>query len=256
MRRNLATRGAAAILVAIGALCAARSIAIPPRATNALPAAVSRGERVFLQNCAMCHGDHGQGDGELAASIRQRAGVRVANLTDRVEIDRLGRSGIRRTVTLGGGHTGRSNLMPAWGERLTAREIDDVASFVLRLPDQSPGISAATLRAYAETPPGEPALGRAIFVHQCSVCHGLAARGDGPLAAALAEKRHVRPRNLTDSTYIASRSDRDLFAVINQGGGPMGKSTFMPHWGGYLTTPQIKDLVSYVRVISHTASRP
>ena len=30
----------------------------------------------------------------------------------------------------------------------------------------------------------------------------------------------------------------------------------MPHWGGYLSAAQIKDLVSYVRMISHTAPRP
>ena len=44
--------------------------------------------------------------------------------------------------------------------------------------------------------------------------------------------------------------------VISEGGGAMGKSVYMPHWGGYLTAPQIKDVISYVRVISHTVARP
>jgi mono/diheme cytochrome c family protein len=30
----------------------------------------------------------------------------------------------------------------------------------------------------------------------------------------------------------------------------------MPVWAGYLTPDQVKDLVSYIRVISHTAPQP
>ena len=245
------------ILIGISGLAFARSQAgTPPGSGPTLSTSAARGQAVFLQYCAMCHGDGGQGDGELAGAIRHRAGVTVANLTDRGEIERLGRVGVRRVVALGGGHTGRSNLMPAWGERLAPRQINDVADFVIRLPDLSPGASAAIQRAYAEAPRGAPAAGRAIFVHECSACHGLGARGDGPLAPSLIQGRHVRPRNLTDSSYIASRTDQELFTVITQGGGPVGKSTYMPHWGGYLTAAQIKDLVSYVRTISRTAPRP
>ncbi|HTM57285.1 MAG TPA: c-type cytochrome [Candidatus Udaeobacter sp.] len=257
MQSATVRRMALALLLGVAALAvpASRMHGQPSRTTT-LPANIARGQRVFLQYCAMCHGDAGQGDGELAPQLRERAGVRVANLTDRVEIARLGRAGIHNTVALGGAHAGKSNLMPAWRERLSRQELEDVVDYVARLPDLSPGITSTTLRAYQETPPGEPAVGRSIFLHQCSVCHGLGARGDGPLAASLVAKQHVRPRNLTDSTYLATRSDRDLFAVITQGGGATGKSNFMPHWGGYLTAEQIKDLVSYVRVISRTAPRP
>lgn len=251
-----AFRGLAVILLTVSGLVFAQSWTVAvPTSSAVLSASAAHGQQIFLQNCAMCHGDGGAGDGELAAAIRQRAGVRVANLTDRSEIARLGRPGIRRTVTVGGGHAGLSNLMPAWGGRLTPHEIEEVTDFVIRLQDLAPGIPAATLREFAETPVGTPALGRSIFVHECSACHGIAARGDGPLAASLIRDRHVHPRNLTDSSYMATKTDRDLFVVISEGGGPVGKSNYMPHWGGYLTAAQIKDLVSYVRVISHTPRR-
>src|SRR5436190_1125755 len=162
----------------------AGSTLAPATPKKLLPDNLARGQRVFLQYCAMCHGDGGQGDGEIAGQLRERAGVRVANLTDRAELERLGRSGVWHTVALGGAHVGRSNLMPAWRERLTKRELDDVVDYVVHLPDLEPGISSTTLRAYLETRPGVPAAGHTIFVHQCSMCHGLDARGDGPLAAS------------------------------------------------------------------------
>lgn len=38
----------------------------PPKST---PELVSRGQVVFSQNCVVCHGDHGQGDGPAAGSM-------------------------------------------------------------------------------------------------------------------------------------------------------------------------------------------
>ena len=254
MRTPFAIRGMAMLLLAGSA--ASLSQGSSPGSNTPSSGSMALGQRAFLQYCAMCYGDRGRGDGELATAIRRRAGVTVANLADRGRIERLGRTGVRRVVTLGGAHTGRSNLMPAWGERLAAPEMDHLVDFVMGLPDQAPGSAAATVPGYAETLAGAAAGGRAIFVHQCSGCHGLAARGDGPLAESLIRKRHVRPRDLTDSSYMARRTDRELSAVITQGGGPTGKSNYMPHWGGYLSAAQIKDLVSYVRMISHTAPRP
>jgi mono/diheme cytochrome c family protein len=251
-----AIRGGAAVLLAISGIAFAQhSTMAVTRSGSALPANVTHGQQVFLQNCAMCHGDGGLGDGEMAAVTVKQAGVHVANLTDRAEISRLGRAGVRRTVTLGGAHNGLSNLMPAWGGKLSSREIEDVTDFVMRLPDL-PGTSSATLRAYSRAPSGTPALGQSIFIHQCSACHGVLAHGDGPLAASLIRERHVHPRNLTDASYIGTKTDRELFTVISEGGGSNGKSNYMPHWGGYLTPAQIKDLVSYIRSISHTESRP
>ena len=257
MRTTSLIRGVAAVCVGVGLWMLGATVArTQPAAPTAPTANLVRGQRVFLQHCAMCHGDHGKGDGELAPALFARAGVHVANLTDSIRTGRIDRSGVRRTVALGGAHTGRSNLMPAWGEQLTARELDDVVGYVAELPRVEESGWPAALRASAALPPGTPSAGQSIFLHQCSACHGLEARGDGPLSASLIAQRQVHPRNLTDSTYMATKTDHDLFTVISRGGGPMGKSNYMPHWGGYLTNAQINNLVSYVRQVSHTKTRP
>ncbi len=101
-----------------------------------------------------------------------------------------------------------------------------------------------------------PAEGRRLFVYYCSACHGAEGKGNGTLADTIFARAKVRPRNLTDSTYFLPKTDQALFDVISLGGGHMGKSGFMPAWTVKLSPAEIKDLVSYVRVLSHTPSRP
>jgi mono/diheme cytochrome c family protein len=146
--------------------------------------------------------------------------------------------------------------MPAWGDKLSSTQIDDITDYVMSLPSQKPGVPNATLQKYLEAPPGTPAQGRTLYVHNCSACHGPYGKGDGSFAEVLRQKHKVRPRNLTDSTYIASRTDKDLFVTISLGGGHVGKSPYMPAWAVYLAPEQIKDIISYIRAISHTAARP
>ncbi len=224
----------------------------PPGAS---PEAVQRGQQAFLSNCAMCHGDAGAGDGDLAGMLQQ-SGVAVARLNDPSRISQLGRDGVRKVIVLGGAHTGRSNLMPAWGEKLEPDVVDDIAAYVVSLPEQKPPIPEATLRKYMGAPPGAPEEGRRVFVHYCSACHGPYGKGDGSFAEALRREHNIRPRDLTDSTYIAQKTDQDLFTTISLGGGHVGKSAFMPAWTVSLTPAQIKSLASYIRVISRTAPQP
>ncbi|MGH7741208.1 MAG: c-type cytochrome [Candidatus Eiseniibacteriota bacterium] len=230
---------------------AADSSSPPP-----LSAELERGRQVFVENCAMCHGESGSGDGDFGVGLKQKAGVSPANLADRVNLDRLGAAGVRRVIEKGGAHTGKSNMMPAWAELLSKQQIDDVANYVMHLPDLAPGVSSYTQRAYLNTAPGAAEAGGQLFVHHCAACHGTEGRGDGALAAGLKKQHNIQPRNLTDSTYISHKSDRDLFLTITLGGGHMGKSPYMPVWAGYLTPDQVKDLVSFIRVISRTAPQP
>jgi cytochrome c oxidase cbb3-type subunit 3 len=219
-------------------------------------ATLQRGQEAFLTYCAMCHGDQGGGDGEVAATLRARSGIVVARLNDPETMRRLSEADIRRVITLGGGHTGRSNLMPAWGEKLGPRIIADLAAYVTTLADSAPAIPRSTLAHYLEAPPGVPAEGRALFVHNCAACHGPYGKGDGPFGDRLWELKHIRPRNLTDSTYLATRTDEQLFAVISLGGGHFRKAVYMPAWSPSLTPGQIKSIVAYVREISGTKSHP
>ena len=214
------------------------------------------GARGYQEYCAMCHGNEGYGDGDVAANLKKDARVSVARLNDAGRLAVLGRSGVKQVIVNGGAHTGRSNLMPAWGNKLSATLVDDITDYVCSLPTQKPGIPTSTLRKYLEAPAGTPAQGRTLYVHNCSACHGPYGKGDGSFASALRQHHKIRPRNLTDSTYIVTRNDQQLFVTISLGGGHVGKSTYMPAWAVYLSPGQIKDVVSYIRAISRTESRP
>jgi mono/diheme cytochrome c family protein len=249
IRRMLAAMLALLALLAPLASCGKKA------ETEASAEQLQRGQEAFLAYCAVCHGDRGAADGEMAAALRE-SGVQVARLDDEARWRQLGRDGVRKVIAAGGAHTGRSNLMPAWGERLESPMIDDIAAYVFTLPARKPGVTEATLQRYLEAPAGVPAEGRRIYVHYCSACHGPYGKGDGPYAEALRQQHNVRPRDLTDSAYIGAKSDADLFAIVSLGGGHMGKSNFMPAWTVSLPPEQIKNVVSYVREISKTAPKP
>lgn len=216
---------------------------------------LGRGAQAYLAYCAMCHGDRGAGDGPLAAPMAAE-NVTVARLDDAARLETLGPAGIRRVIITGGGHTGRSNLMPAWSERLDRRLIDEIVAYVMSLPGRSPGVPAATVQKYLEAPPGNPEQGRRLFVYYCSGCHGPHGRGDGFNGDTLRVRHAIRPRDLTNTAYFSAKTDQELYEVIALGGGHMGRSVFMPAWTFKLAPADIKSLASYVRVLSKTTSRP
>lgn len=213
------------------------------------------GQRTYLAYCAMCHGNQGNGDGEVAAVLLQK-GVTVARLNDGERMNAISRDDLAKVIAQGGAHTGRSNLMPAWGDLLGPELIDGLTAYVASLSGAHPAIPSATLQEYLAAPAGSPADGRTLYVHHCSACHGAFAKGDGPIGERLFAEHKIRPRDLTDSSYFATRKDRELFAIISRGGGHFKKSTFMPAWTVTMSPEQIRDVISYVRSISRTAAQP
>jgi cbb3-type cytochrome c oxidase subunit III len=256
----LLAAGAAAILAGAcskqqGKTAGAESTAAP--SDTGLPKFTDAGRNAFLGNCAMCHGVWGEGDGPLAGQLEKQAGVRPAGLNDPVRLAQLGRNGVIEVITKGGGRTHRSNLMPPWADKLRPELIGEIADYVMALPVLKPGIPRATVEAYLTSPDGKSDEGRKVFAYYCTACHGPEGHGDGMLADSIWAKGQVRPRNLTDSTYFAPKTDREIFETIALGGRFTGHSNYMPGWGGlHLTTTQIKDVVAYVRTLSHTQSRP
>jgi mono/diheme cytochrome c family protein len=213
---------------------------------------IQRGHEAYLAYCAVCHGDRGAGDGDWGYLLRG-TGSAVARLDDQARANARARDELRRVIAEGGAHTKRSNLMPGWAEKLEAPVIDDIVAFVLTLPGGKMGASEATIQKYLEAPAGVPADGRRIYLHFCSACHGPHGKGDGPYANSLRQQHNIRPRDLTDTTYVGRKTDEELFAVISLGGGHMGKSPYMPAWTVSLTPEQVKDVVSYVRAIGQPA---
>ena len=93
--------------------------------------------------------------------------------------------------------------------------------------------------------------GKRLYASICAYCHGVNGDGFGLNAPNLA----VPPREHTDSAYMATRSEEQLFAVIKYGAGAQGKSPLMPPWGGRLSDREIAALVAYLRSLSKTAEK-
>ena len=90
------------------------------------------------------------------------------------------------------------------------------------------------------------AEGQKLYMTYCSSCHGDKGRGDGAAGKALP----VKPADHTDGKVMNSFSDEFLMTIIAKGGAAVGKSSFMPAWGGVLKDNQLQDLLAYLRSIA------
>ena len=90
------------------------------------------------------------------------------------------------------------------------------------------------------------AEGKNLYGTYCSSCHGDKGKGDGLASASLPAK----PADHTNGSIMNQLSDKFLFDVISKGGGAVGKSAFMPAWGGQFSEKQISDIIAYIRSIA------
>ena len=167
-RKEAAGLGTAAIVAGIVLLFQARlsaeAAAVDQTAGLASldPAAVVRGDALFSQNCAVCHGASARGDGPGAASLTRPP----ANLTTG---HALRHSDDDYAYWVENGIEGTD--MPAFGDKLADGEIRDVVAYVRSLQQtallarDAPGPDECTVApraleefdALAQTPaPGEP----------------------------------------------------------------------------------------------------
>lgn len=125
--------------------------------------AIAGGQAAFKENCAACHGVGAGGQvGQFPALIDDDWlwGGKVADIVQTVSY------GIRS-----GHEETRDSMMPAFGEMLSADEIDAVATYVMTLSDPSTEETRAALP------------GAAVFAQNCASCHGDKGQGDREFGA-------------------------------------------------------------------------
>jgi mono/diheme cytochrome c family protein len=97
----------------------------------------SAGRQVFMQNCAVCHGPEGKGDGPGAAGLNPKP----ANFSDSSRRATAEEKQVR-IVTNGGASEKLSPIMPPFSEALNAQQIRDVVAFVRASFQQETAVKA------------------------------------------------------------------------------------------------------------------
>lgn len=142
------------------------------------PAAQAIGERLFLNNCAACHGSDAKGSKSFP------------NLTDSDWLYGGSPDKIIETI-----HQGRQGMMPPMAAAVGGPdEVRQVAHYVLSLSGSAHNAVLA-------------AQGRAKFNAACAACHGAEGKGNQALGSA----------NLSDKIWLHGWGEEAIVRAINNG---------------------------------------
>lgn len=151
-------------------------IAVPELANE--DDAMKIGQRLFANNCAVCHGSAARGQ------------VGFPNLTDNDWLHGGSPEAILHTL-----NNGRMAVMPAKGvmPNMTDTQVDQVVNYVLSFSDRAKDPAAVE-------------AGKAVFMQGCAACHGADGKGMHAVGAP----------NLTDNVWLyGSTYDWIRKAVVN-----------------------------------------
>ena len=155
----------------------ARFASMTPQQVAGDSAAMAIGERLFMNNCAQCHGSDARG------------AKGFPNLTDGDWLYGGDPAIIKTTIT-----QGRNGVMPPMAAAVGGPEdVRNVANYVLSLS----GSPHESVRA---------ALGKAKF-GACAACHGMDAKGNTTMGAP----------NLTDNVWLHGWGEDAIIRAINNG---------------------------------------
>jgi mono/diheme cytochrome c family protein len=181
-----------------------------PDSTIAGKADLARGENVFAQNCASCHGADGKSKTAGAAEQFPHATDLTTAAFSKERLAQVIHHGVPGTA------------MPGY-PNLSA---DDVASLVAY---------TQKLSAKAEKVNAPAADVKALYAQNCLSCHGATGAGDGPQAP-------LQPRVPANFKLKQPTAEQAQNAIKN---GIPGST--MPQWKTKLNEEQIKQLSDYAR---------
>jgi len=189
------------------------------------------GRRIYLGNCAPCHGETGKADTEMAKVLKPAP----RDFTDPVRMARLDDGRIYLAILRGKPGT----AMGGWRELLAPTEIIDVMRYIRRLAGPLP----AGMR------PGDLdfLVGKEIYHRYCVGCHGEQGNAETPLGRQL----RPHPRNFTSPIEMDSKDDQTLTQSIVRG----IHGTAMAPWEGVLNKEDVRRVVVFIRQ-SFTPVRP
>ena len=184
--------------------------------------AESRGEALFLENCAICHGENG-------------AGGMGATLSSQTFLDSASDQYLKHTIRLG--RPGR--IMPSF-YFLPESDVEAIISYINNWRKTPP-------RTWPNTPvTGNPDKGKSLFQSHCATCHGQDAEG------GIGTGMHFsRPTNvpvtapaLNNQGLLNSMPDHMIRYMIEQ----KRENSIMPSAKQLgLSRVQVNNIVSYIR---------
>ncbi len=151
----------------------------PVEALVKSPQAMAVGERLFMNNCAQCHGSDARGSKSYPNLTNANAGW----------LGQRGAEHVVQTVT-----NGRTGVMPPMGAAVGGpAEVSDLAHYVLSLS----GSPHNEIKAYS---------GKKFF-SACAACHGIDGKGNKAMGAP----------NLTDDYWLHGWGEAAITSIINNG---------------------------------------
>lgn len=247
----------------------------PSAATPSLTPELQRGQVLFARQCALCHGDAGDGAGRFAYLMNprprnfQKGKFKLVTTDNRVPND----EDILRVITRGM----PGSAMPPWGH-LPEADLKALVAWVKYIRDAAVTIELAAgledgtyqeaeaSTVFAErTTPGTPIVipseapfddlrwfnGRRIYLEACASCHGI----DGhPVAEAVKfddEGFPTPPRSFVNGIFKGGMDGPSLYARIVLG----IPGTPMPAYEDTYTPADMWDLIHYVQSLARAGSQ-
>lgn len=142
-------------------------------------AAMRMGQRLFANNCSVCHGSAARG------------GIGFPNLTDDAWLYGGAPDEIKHTLV-----NGRNGNMPAGGfmPNMSNAQIDDLVNYVLSFSGRAESLEAAK-------------RGESLYASACAGCHGANAEGNQAMGAP----------NLTDDAWLYGSNASSIRETIQYG---------------------------------------
>jgi len=162
------------------------------------------GKRLYANNCSICHGSDATGT------------FGFPNLTDNDWLYGGEPEQILQSII-----NGRNGMMPAWGQVIDQKGLENVTAYVQSLNGSE--VSA------------DVAAGKQVYAMYCSSCHGADGLGNQLMGAP----------NLTNNTWLYGGSSGQILQTISA-----GRNGIMPAHNELLSDEKIHLLTAYVYGLS------
>ena len=206
----------------------------------------------YRRYCVGCHGELGDGNGEVAPWVEQASSPKPRDFTLAVFKCRSTPTGtlptdedLYNTIARG---LDRS-VMPPWNTFTKQERVDLVAwikHFSPRWQTEKPG-TPIEIPAEPEVTPDRVKAGEDVYARvQCWKCHGVEGRANGPSASTLQDDlgRSILPYNFAEGgRFKCGTSDADLYKIFMTG----LDGTPMPSFSDNIKPEEAWDLVFYLR---------